>query len=176
MLRSTLVIATLLLSFSALANDPLAGLPESVTKIHQALIANDTCMKDLQDSNEIVDFKNGTKLYLVRCGQYAYNTSARGYLVTTGGDVTQVSVLTYNEITKGVEGSVDLMNMNYDAKTGALSTFAKSRGLGDCGGSSVSKVMVDKALEYVGVKTTEVRHKEECDGKIDAWPVVFKQK
>lgn len=120
MLRWTPVIATLLLSFSALANDPLAGLPESVTKIHQALVTNDTCMKDVPDSNEIVDFKDGTKLYLVQCRLYAYNISARGYLVTPDGDVTQVSVLTYNEITEGVEGSLDLMNMNYDAKTGAL--------------------------------------------------------
>jgi hypothetical protein len=67
-----------------------------------------------------------------------------------------------------------MKKMLYNPQTKILSTYGKGRGLGDCGGSSKIKITLN---EYgsVDVKTIEIRRKDKCDGKLNPWPVVFKQ-
>lgn len=172
-MKSILTGLVMLLSFStALAARPTDGLPESLKKVYTALQAK-ACDTELDMAPESFNLGNGNTLYLVPCMFGAYQGSSNGYIVN-GDYVTQVVVL--GSEGKTIVGSLDLMEASYDAKTGILSTFAKGRGLGDCGQTSQTIV---KADQYGGVtvKTIEIRSKDKCDGKyVDNWPVVFKQK
>jgi hypothetical protein len=69
-----------------------------------------------------------------------------------------------------------MTNASFDESTKVLSTFAKGRGLGDCGQSSVTTLKKDDQWSLIQVITTEIRAKTECDGEVDTeWPVVFEQ-
>lgn len=160
---------------SAHAVDPLEHLPSVVAKRQKVLIEDETCEADLGVSSQVIELKENVNLYLVPCIMGAYQGSSRAYILQHGNTVTEVTVLAYDELAKAIVGSLELGEVQYDSKTAILSTFTKSRGLGDCGQSSVSKIMVDQ-YGSVTVKTVEVRAKDKCDGKYGKWPIVFKQK
>lgn len=165
---------SMLFGFNAFAVDPLAGVPASVANLHQVVTANG-CDTDLSHGTEVFDLGFGKKLYLVPCMMGAYQGFGRAYL--TGSDdqfVEQVAILTWNEVVNGVASEFDITDLAYDPATKLLTSRGKGRGIGDCGTSTVSKVIVDKYT--VGVKTVEVRSKPKCDGKLSRWPIVFKQK
>ena len=163
-------------SYSAFANDPLLGLSAKISARHKVLIDEGTCQADTAESSEIVKLKQGMNLYLIPCYFGAYQGVTRAYMSEDDGLViSEILVLQMDETSKAVTATADLGSAAYDAKTRTLSTFAKGRGLGDCGQSSVSKILVGKDGGFV-VKTIEIRDKESCDGQYGKWPVVFKQK
>lgn len=172
-MKSILAGLVIAMSFSsAYAARPTDGLPETLKKVHTALTAT-ACDTELDMAPESFDLGNGNTLYLVPCMFGAYQGSSNGYILN-GDYVTQVVVLGAEG--KTIVGTLDLTSADYNPKTGILSTFAKGRGIGDCGQTSQTLI---KAGEYGGVtvKTIEIRSKSKCDGKyVDTWPVVFKQK
>lgn len=173
-MKSILTGLVMLMSFSsAFAARPTDGLPESLKKVHTALTAN-ACDAELDMAPESFDLGGGNTLYLVPCMFGAYQGSSNGYIVN-GDYVSQVVVLATEG--KTIVGTLDLTSASYDPKTGILSTFAKGRGLGDCGQTSQTIVKLDNKYGGITTKTIEIRSKDKCDGKyVDNWPVVFKQK
>jgi hypothetical protein len=176
-MKSILFVAALLLiSGQAQAGNPLEGLPKSVVDKHIALNGPDNCQDDLPSGSEVFEIAKGKKLYIVPCIMGAYQGSGQVYVTSNNDlDVEPVIVLAYDEIAKGVVGTTNLGDPTYDSKTKILSSSGRGRGIGDCGQSSASRIIVD---EYggVSVKTVEIRAKIKCDGKLTKWPVVFKQK
>ncbi len=157
------------------AANPLEGLPKSVVDKHTALVGKDACSDDLPFGSESHELGNGAKLYIVPCMFGAYQGFGQVYITTNNDtNVQPVIVLAYNELVKGIYGTTDLGDPAFDARTKTLTAFAKGRGIGDCGQSSVSKIIFS---EYgsISVKTVEVRAKATCDGRMSDWPVVFRQ-
>lgn len=169
-----ILILAAVFSFTSLSfANPVDQLPPAVAKKHLA-ITDSQCSSDLTENVETYDLGQGHSLYLVPCYLGAYQGSWNAY-IAKGEQVDPVIVLSYDETVKAVTGTFLLTEPAYDAKTNTLTTFGKGRGLGDCGQSSVTKVILS-SYGYVSIKTTEIRAKIECDGKYNSWPIVFKQK
>jgi hypothetical protein len=169
----TVILAMLaMITFSAQAIE----VPAKVKALHDAMDAAAlNCDKDLEAQPVAYDLGNNNVLTLVPCYMGAYQGSGYGYLSNEKYEsVTQVVVLAYDDTSTSVEGTTNLMEASFDPQTNVLSTFAKGRGLADCGQSSQSKISVD---EYgtVHIKTFEIRSKFDCDEKYDEWPIVFEQ-
>ena len=169
------VLLTLVLAFASFsfAANPVDQLPAAVAKKHLA-ISDNACDTDLSSNVEAHDLGQGYTLYLVPCYMGAYQGSWYGY-IAKGEQVNPVIVLSHDEAAKAFVADMNLIEPGFDEKTKTLTTFAKGRGLGDCGQTSVSQIIVTD-YGYVTVKTTEIRSKVKCDGKYRTWPVVFKQK
>lgn len=75
----------------------------------------------------------GKTLVLLPCGSGAYNFSTRPYILAAGA---KPAVAAFDSRPGMVpEGPPDLVNARFDSKTGRLETYAKGRGIGDCGSS-----------------------------------------
>ncbi len=72
------------------------------------------------------------RLVAVACSRGAYNVSSQFWLVG-GRDVAKARPAPF----EGASGTAasELVNADFDAKTGQISFYAKARGLGDCGSS-----------------------------------------
>ena len=176
MFKSLLItMATLAVATSAFA---ASGKPaDAVLAKHKAIMGPEECQAELEDQSETYQLNANKQLVLIPCYMGAYQGSSRAYIVSGGSNspyIEQVMVLAYDELTKAISATLDLTSPDYDEKTKTLSTFAKGRGLGDCGQTSQSKIIADQYS--VSVKTVEIVAKAECDGDYDKeWPVVFKQ-
>ena len=173
-MKTVLLTLVSVFSFSSFSfANPVDQLPAAVAKKHSA-ITDDACDKDLSATVETHDLGQGHTLYLVPCYMGAYQGTWNGY-IAKGDQVNPVMVLSHDEAIKAVVADMNLTEPSFDQKTKTLTTFAKGRGMGDCGQSSVSQIAVNQ-YGYATVKTTEIRAKVKCDGKYRTWPVVFKQK
>jgi hypothetical protein len=173
-MKSTFLILLAFALPSAFAVDPTQGLPANVKNLHLAATQNG-CETDLPSGAEKHDLGQNRFLYIVPCIMGAYQGSSRVY-ITEGADefqVSQVAVLSRNEQAKAIVSELELTDAGYDPKTQILSTHARGRGIGDCGQSSRTKIMVDQY--FWTAKTIEIRSKPNCDGKLTQWPVVYKQ-
>jgi len=109
-------------------------------------------------------------LYILPCQRSAYNITYRFYLVFQDAfaDARSLYFADYSD-THGWSGTDRLFTITWDAKTGALPSFAKARGLGDCGAIA--------NYRWVGYafKLLEYRHWGKCDGSrpVDKWPVIY---
>lgn len=178
----TLIFSLLLVLLgteSAVANEKmnLNSNQEKVLKLHKTL-HSDSC-DNVEDLNTPVEsFKIGSKnqfLFLVPCMLGAYQGSTMGYIVSSGGDIQPLMVLSYDDSLQAVVASLDLVGVSFDPTTHILFTFSKGRGLGDCGQSSQSLIQ-ESSFGYISVKTFEIRNKSQCDGNYEAeWTIVFKQ-
>ena len=87
---------------------------------------------------------------LLPCGSGAYNFSTKPYIMTAGAK----PVVAEFDFRPGMEpeGPPELVNASFDAKTGRLESFAKGRGLGDCGarGARDGLVLVKLARQEGG--------------------------
>jgi hypothetical protein len=167
------------LSATAFAED--SAITAQVLKQHKA-ITGDECQADLPaalSTPEIYDVGNGVSLYVVQCMMGAYQGYGKGYSVVANSEgglsIKQVMVLAYDEELKAVVATADLPDASYDTKTKKLSTNSRGTGMGDCGQSSISQISL-AGYSGIYVKTVQIRDKSNCDGKMNAWPVVFKQK
>jgi hypothetical protein len=147
------------------------------TRVYHYEVNGKECDMSLAQEAEGFDLGHNATLVLFPCGRGAYQTSYVGYIMTQFS-ISQVVVLSW----EGYLTSTNwLSEAYYDSATKELLTFAKSRGIGDCGQTSKSKISVDD-YGYVSIKTTEITYQDclndiESDEVllIDNWPVVFKQ-
>ena len=170
------ILALLLVTQGAMAVNATEGLSANVKKFHEVVMAHQCELDwDFVVGPETFKVDEKTQLILVPCISGAYQTSSVGYLVTNEDQIKSVVVLAFDELSQTVQPTFDMTNASFDEETKSLTTFAKGRGLGDCGQSSVTLIKKDK-WSGIQVITTEVRAKINCDGEVDTdWPVVFKQ-
>jgi hypothetical protein len=95
----------------------------------------DTC-EDMPDGFTDADgawaLDHTLRLVAVACSRGAYNVSSQFWLVT-GRDVAKARPAPLEGATD--KTASDLINADFDPKTGQISFYAKARGLGDCGSS-----------------------------------------
>jgi len=82
---------------------------------------------------DVVALDKGRKLVLVPCGSGAYNAMTVPMLIGADGKATVAPFDGNPGFAGGDDGQLNLVNAGWDAKSGELSTFAKGRGVGDCG-------------------------------------------
>jgi hypothetical protein len=158
---------------------PIRPTNEAVRAYHLA-VSGDTCDADLANTFMTYELGQGNLLVIVPCDLDAYQRSDRAYIrkvYDDGNDtIAQVMVLEKNEtLNNALVSSLELTSTGFDQKKRILKSVYKNTNLGDCGQSSLSKVMLDEEGN-AQVKTIEIRHKSNCDGKVTRWPVVFRQK
>ena len=107
----------------------------------------------------------GATLVLLPCGAGAYNFSSVPFIVT-GGKPRVARFDSLPGFAQG-EGFPTLVNAGWDAKTGQLATYAKGRGLGDCG-SSETYVWDGAIFRLVGATRMD-----ECQGSMN-WLTVWR--
>ena len=109
-------------------------------------------------------------IYSLSCTAGAYNFGSRFWSVRNG-DFTGAEVLTFAD-TDGAGGwtGIDvIINPSFDWRKGELTSFSKSRGIGDCGSTGIWK------WDGYTFKLQEMRAEDTCNGKTaDQWPVVFR--
>jgi len=129
------------------------------------LHARTTC--DAEDSNiearEAIRIDKRTWLALVPCGAGAYNYLSVPVLVSSTAGIRKMKVAEFDFAPGFTEGAGPplLVNAGWDAATGRLSSYAKGRGLGDCG-SAEDYVWDGKRFRLVGQVAMQ-----ECRGVID---------
>lgn len=112
----------------------------------------------------------GRKIHVSSCYSGAYNFGSL-FLIEGSDDLEVLSFVDYSD-EYGWTGTNQLVNADFDPKTGALFSFSKSRGIGDCG-SSGRWVWRQYAFQL-----REFTSWDDCDNgkEPDQWPVVFKYK
>lgn len=108
---------------------------------------------------ETVALGGGKTLVLLPCGSGAYNFSTKPYIMAAGAK----PVVAEFDFRPGMEpeGPPELVNASFDAKTGRLESFAKGRGLGDCGAAEV--YVWDGAM----FRLVEARAMPDCRGSVN---------
>ncbi len=110
-------------------------------------------------------------LSLISCGNGAYNLSSAAYLGTKSQNnkwVFAPAKFDYDSGYRSEKGDVNLIgNASWNAATQILSTFSKSRGIGDCGHSA------DYVWDGQMFRLTHARSMEECQGSVD-WITVWR--
>ncbi len=152
-----------------------SSVPIEVLVYHSDLNSNE-CDMSLTASAEVHILKNKATLVLIPCMTGAYQTGYVAYTMDSFKNVASVTVLTWEGY---LSASNWLTEASYDPSTETISTFGKSRGIGDCGQMSLNKVIVDE-YGYVTVKTVQISAQECLDNPdenalIGNWPIVFKQ-
>ncbi len=115
---------------------------------------------------EAVALGGGKTLALLPCGSGAYNFSTVPFIITAGKPV--LAQFDYPPgMTMAEDGEPTLVNADWDARTGRLSSYSKGRGVGDCGA----------AEEYVWdgarFRLVEARAMGECRGSMN-WLTVYR--
>jgi hypothetical protein len=107
----------------------------------------------------------GKTLALIPCGSGAYNYSSVPFVVQGG----KAMVARFDQVPgwTQAEGIATLVNADWDAAKGQLSSYMKGRGLGDCGSSEV--YVWDGAM----FRLVEARAMGECRGSIN-WLRIWK--
>jgi hypothetical protein len=87
------------------------------------------------DEQEVHPLGGGTTLVLLACGSGAYNVSMVPILIEAGGGAAGARPAPFDasEAWWEGEGKPMLVNAGFDPAQALLSSFAKGRGLGDCG-------------------------------------------
>ena len=91
-------------------------------------------LEELANGRDIVvdELDGGYTLYLLPCQSGAYNFGQKVYL-GAGGDYFDPQFFADYQAGIGWTGTPYLWNADYDPATKSISTFAKARGVGDCG-------------------------------------------
>ena len=173
---SVLLLSTLVYSTAALAENPLNGLPENLAKVQKGQIDGGFCSGAVNDPTQIFDMGEIGTLYVVDCNDAAYQSNYHVYLSSDRNQIfQQISILQYDGTNRTTGTTSDIEGVSVDVKKHTMSSFAKGRGLSDCGQSSRIQFSADH-YGIVRIVTTQIRDKERCDGKYNAWPLVFSQK
>lgn len=109
-------------------------------------------------------------LALISCGNGAYNFSSAAYVGTKSQNkwAFAPAKFDYDSGLRSEKGNVSLIgNASWGAATQMLSTFSKSRGIGDCGHSA------DYVWDGNMFRLTHARSMEECQGSVD-WITVWR--
>ncbi len=146
-------------------------MPPAIAKLH---FNDGTCTSmeraPLSDFGfETAQLDKANKLYLIPCFAAAYNVVYRVYITASNADDPRQLFFANFSDEMGWGGTGELLNSSFDAKTKTLSAFAKGRGLGDCGSTSIHR------WKDYGFKLVEYRYWGKCDGTRQAedWPVIY---
>ncbi|MEA3009166.1 MAG: hypothetical protein QOJ91_858 [Sphingomonadales bacterium] len=102
----------------------------------------------------------GETLLLLACGSGAYNVSYVPFIVRRGGRA-ELATFDYKPGWWAEEGKPMLINADWDKEHGLLTSFAKGRGLADCGTES------DYAWDGRAFRLVEQAEMDECRGSRD---------
>lgn len=119
------------------------------------------------EAREAYRLDHRTWLALVPCGSGAYNFTSVPVLVTRGSASRRMKLAEF-DFAPGftdADGTPLLVNADWDATSGTLNSFAKGRGLGDCGNAE-SYVWDGRKF-----RLTSRTAMEECRGVIEWIPV-----
>lgn len=108
----------------------------------------------------------GKTLALLPCGNGAYNYSTIPYILSGGKAVAAP----FDQTPRGMGGSdggPELVNAGFDAKTGILSSYAKGRGIGDCGAGD------DYVWDGARFRLAASRAMPDCRGSVN-WLTVWR--
>jgi len=92
----------------------------------------DSCEEMSDGSDGAFPLDDSTRLIVVACSRGAYNVASQFWLVP-GRDVAKAKPAEFEG--SGGRSANELVNADYDPKTGRVMFFAKGRGIGDCGSS-----------------------------------------
>ncbi|MEO7826084.1 MAG: DUF1176 domain-containing protein [Allosphingosinicella sp.] len=129
----------------------------------QALRKKHGCTLDEVGEPEIADstaLTAGETLLLLACGSGAYNVSYVPFIVRRGGRA-EFATFDYKPGWSASEGKPMLVNADWDKERGLLTSFAKGRGLADCGTES------DYAWDGRAFRLVEQAEMDECRGSRD---------
>jgi len=143
----------------------------AITQNAATTIENNDCSLDPSEREvHIFALSNDKALMTVNCDMGAYNLYALGFLVSRQAPY-KMENLTLNMPFKLGEDdeSPELINADFDPKTGMLSTYDKGRGIGDCGVSS--RWVFDRKQFRLAAFASE----PSCDGysRGGEWPVLW---
>ena len=125
-----------------------------------AMLAKKFGCEDEQDVSmdaEAYALGGGRTLILVPCGAGAYNFSSRPVIATGRNYV----LAPFDVASDWSDGDAMLVNAGFDPKTATLSSYAKGRGIGDCG---TSQTWVWDGARF---RLTEMLQMDECRGSND---------
>lgn len=108
----------------------------------------------------------GKTLALLPCGNGAYNYSTIPYILS-GGKAVIAPFDRKPEGMSSTEDSPELVNAGFDAKTGILSSYAKGRGIGDCGAAD------DYVWDGTMFRLAGSRAMPDCRGSVN-WLTVWR--
>ncbi|MBX9795320.1 MAG: DUF1176 domain-containing protein [Sphingomonas sp.] len=156
----------------ALPDVPRAALAERAIEDPSGAIANglrrfagcDDIDSGADNALHAVALDGRALLVLVPCGSGAYNASFVP-LITAGG-TTALATFDLKPDDDG-QGRPLLMNADWDAKTGTLSSYYKGRGLGDCGAAR------NYVWDGTRFRLVEARGMNECRGAAD-WITIWR--
>jgi hypothetical protein len=111
---------------------------------------------------------DGRALAQLACFSGAYNFGSRWFVLDAGAAPQPLGVpVPQDDGTLGAE--VDLINADFDVERGRLHSFAKGRGLGDCGSHG------EWAWTAEGFRLVSYRSFPDCRGVTpDFWPVLWR--
>jgi hypothetical protein len=109
---------------------------------------------------EIADLGAGETLLLLPCGSGAYNVSYVPFVIRRGGRA-EIASFDHRPGWWAGEGKPMLINAGWDAERGLLTSFAKGRGLGDCGTDS------EYAWDGRAFRLVKQAEMDECRGSRD---------
>ncbi|WP_153039924.1 DUF1176 domain-containing protein [Pseudovibrio sp. WM33] len=129
--------------------------------------------KDAYDltGNHVLQFSKDVKVLEFMCANNLYNM-AHLYIRIDSRQPNNAKLLTFERPKHGGNDNPDVVfNGVWDIKTGDLTSFTESRGLGDCGTYEVHKFTSDGYPQLM-----EFRAKPECDGNYvqpEKYPVIL---
>ena len=143
----------------------------AITQNAATTIENNDCSLDPSEREvHIFALSNDKALMTVNCDMGAYNLYALGFLVSRQAPYKMENLALNMPFKLGEEDeSPELINADFDPKTGMLSTYDKGRGIGDCGVSS--RWVFDGKQFRLAAFTSE----PSCDGYSSGgeWPVLW---
>jgi len=146
----------------------------AITQNTATNIENNDCSLDPSEREvHLYPLSNDKALMTVNCDMGAYNLYVLGYMVSRQAPYKADTLVLDLPFKTGEDDQPpELINADFDEKTGMLSIFDKGRGLGDCGVSS--RWMFDGKTFRLAFYSSE----PSCDGysKSGQWPVLWMTK
>ncbi|EIC82988.1 DUF1176 domain-containing protein [Serratia sp. M24T3] len=146
----------------------------AITQNNATNVENNDCSLDSAEREvHLFALSNDKALMTVNCDMGAYNLYVLGYIVSREAPY-KADNLVLNMPFKSADDDQppELINADFDQKTGILSTFDKGRGLGDCGVST--RWIFDGKV----FRLTSYASEPSCDGysKSGQWPILWTTK
>lgn len=146
----------------------------AITQNNATNVENNDCSLDPAEREvHLFPLSNDKALMTVNCDMGAYNLYVLGYIVSREAPY-KADNLVLNMPFKSSDDDQppELINADFDEKTGILSTFDKGRGLGDCG-VSTRWLFDGKAFRLASYAS-----EPSCDGysKSGQWPILWTTK
>lgn len=146
-----------------------SGVPARISPaLRNAMVAASACeTEDVNTKDPLTGYAlgDGKTLVLLPCGAGAYNFSSVPFVVA-GGKPVIARFDSPGGFSEG-DGPPTLVNADWDAKTGKLGSFAKGRGLGDCG--SAETYVWDGSM----FRLVEATQMGECRGSVN-WLTIWR--